>query len=98
VAAYFSHSFTGRGHVDHLNGPGRAKHGVSRGRPIHGPTVGPAQPGHGGEQVGSGWYWVKIVSGFGPSGWSVPFGHLYLQAKVPRELPSHRVELGPRFP
>jgi hypothetical protein len=29
---------------------GRAKHVVPRGRPIHGPAVGPARPGHGGER------------------------------------------------
>jgi hypothetical protein len=35
-----------------FNGPGRAKYVVPRERPIHGPAVGPARPGHGGDQVG----------------------------------------------
>ena len=69
AAAFF---VTGQRRAACLNGPGRAKHAVPMERPIHGP----ARPGHGGERVGSGWYRVKIVSGFGPNGRSIPFGHL----------------------
>jgi hypothetical protein len=68
VAAYFSHSFTGRGRVNHLNGSGRAKHGVPRGgpytaRPSGRPSPGTVESRSGRVGTGSKSCWVSGQAG-----------------------------------